>query len=160
MNLRSAAPAMAFALALAGGAASAQTPDAEVDAQIEQLRTDARAEVTDIIAKTMQFDADEAAKFWPLYKDYQTAQKAVGDEKVALIKDFADNYDDMTDAKAGELITKMAAIEKKGMVAKHEFLQKLQQVLPAKRVARYYQVDNRISMLAGLSLAEDIPLVK
>src|SRR5262245_51175303 len=92
---------LSLALALAAGPALAQTAaattSATTDAAIEQLRKDTRAEVADIIAGTMGFSADEAAKFWPLYKQYETARKAVGDEKVALIKDYAANYQSMTD---------------------------------------------------------------
>lgn len=147
------------AFALAGGIAAAQEAD-PVDAAIEQLRKDTRAEVTDIIAGSMGFTADEASKFWPLYKNYETAQKAIGNEKVALIKDYAANYASMSEEKATDLLQRLTAIEDKGLAAKRQFIQELQKVLPAKKVARFYQVDNRINMLAGLALASEIPLIK
>jgi hypothetical protein len=156
---------IALALVLTAGSALAQTgqaasASASTDAAIEQLRKDTRAEVTDIIAGTMEFSADEAAKFWPLYKQYETARKAVGDEKVALIKDYAANYQAMTDQKAGELLGRLIAVEDKDTAAKRQFIQQLQKVLPPKKVAAYYQVDNRIKLLADLNLASQIPIVK
>lgn len=108
----------------------------------------------------MEFSADEAAKFWPLYKQYETAQNAVGDEKVSLIKDYAANYQSMTDQKAGELLGRLIAVEDKSTAAKRQFVQELQKVLPAKKVAQYYQVENRIKMLTDLELASQIPIVK
>jgi hypothetical protein len=149
-----------LALTLTGTWAHAQAEAGSVDAAIEQLRKDTRAEVTDIIAGTMEFTSDEAAKFWPLYKKYEEQRKAVGDEKVALIKDYAANYQTMTDAKAKELLDRLVSVEDKGTAAKRQFVQELEKVLPPKTVARYYQVDNRIELLANLTLASEIPLVK
>jgi hypothetical protein len=151
----------ALALALATGTlAQAQTKPAGVDAAIEQLRKDTRAEATDIISGTMGFSADEAAKFWPLYKKYEETRKAIGDEKVALIKDYAAHASTLTDEKAKELLTHALSIEDKNAAAKREFLGELQKVLPAKTVARYYQVSNRIELLMNLNLASEIPLAQ
>ncbi len=159
---------VSLAVVLASGRAFAQSAQtttaaptaAQTDAAIEQLRKDTRAEKADIIASTMEFNADEAAKFWPLYKQYEQAQKAVGDEKVALIKDYAANYQSMTDQKAGVLLGRLIAVEDKTTAAKRQFVQELQKVLPAKKVAQYYQVENRINMLVDLQLASQVPIVK
>lgn len=148
------------------GTVTAQTPPAAsttpstADAAIEQLRKDVRSDKTQIISAAMGFSADENAAFWPLYKKYEQTQKSVGDEKVALIKEYAANYDAMTDAKAKELIGKFQTIEDKRTAAKREFIKSIEAVLPAKKVARYYQVENRIQMLLDLALASEIPLVK
>ena len=164
--------ALTFTIVTAVGLAYAQAPasapakaapdmtDAETDAAIEQLRKDARADKADLIASSMGFSANEAAAFWPLYKRYEAAQKAAGDEKVSIIKDYANNVDSMSEAKAGELVGRIQALESKQMATKQQFVKSLQGVLPAKKVARYYQVETRIQMLVDLSLASDIPLVK
>ena len=58
------------------------------------------------------------------------------------------------------MVGRLQAIEDKGLAAKHQFVKSLQGVLPAKQVARYYQVENRIQMLADLAIASEIPLVE
>ena len=141
-------------------AAKSPSTDAATDAAIEQLRKDTRAEKADIISGSMGFTATQAAAFWPLYKTYEQTQKAVGDEKVALIKDYAAHHDSMSEAKATEMVARMQAIEDKTVAAKHQFVKSLQSVLPAKQVARFYQVENRIQMLVDLNLASEIPLVE
>jgi hypothetical protein len=157
------AVAFVSALVLGAGVAQAQpaasTPS-NVDAAIEQLRKDARAETTDIITGSMEFSAAEAAAFWPLYKTYEQTRKTIGDEQVALVKDYAANAGAMTDDKAKDLLTRTVAIDDKTAAARKQFLQELQKALPAKRVARYYQVESRIELLKRLALAQEIPLVK
>lgn len=160
MITRPAAAVAILALALAASANAQTAVPSGAEAAIEQLRKDTRAEVTDIISGTMGFSADEAAKFWPLYKSYESKRKAIGDEKVALIKDFAAHYDTMQDAKAKELLGRLISIEDKSTAAKRAFIGELQKVLPAKTVARYYQVENRLDLLVNLGLSSELPIIK
>jgi hypothetical protein len=162
MNCHKVVAALSLTFVVGVSLAHAQTSaqPKSVDAAIEQLRKDTRAEKADIISGSMGFTATQAAAFWPLYKKYEEAQKAVGDEKVALIKDYAAHSGAMSEAKATEMVTRLQAIEDKALAAKHQFVKSLQAVLPAKQVARYYQVENRIQMLADLAIASEIPLVE
>ena len=143
-----------------GMAAAQASADPNVDAAIAQLRKDAQLNRNDLINSNMSFTADENAAFWPLYKAYDAKRKAIGDEKVALIKDFSASYETLSDAKAKELVTRSMMIEDKITSARRQFLQDLQKALPAKRVARWYQVESRIEMLMNLALSTGIPLVK
>ena len=87
----------------------------------------------------MRFTADEAAKFWTLYKPFEQQRKAIGDEKVALIKAYAASYNagPVADARAKELMASAIAIEEKSLASKRQFLTELQKALPGKTVARY-----------------------
>ena len=156
-----------LACLVCAGTAFAQTAkpnaeDAATDAAIEQLRKDARADVNTIISAAMRFTADDAAKFWPLYKTFEQGRKAIGDEKVALIKAYATSYSagPVADERAKELMTRAIAIEEKSLAAKRQFMQDLQKTLPGKTVARFYMVQNRIELLTALELAEGIPLIE
>jgi hypothetical protein len=150
---------LASAQATQAPAQSKQAP-ANVDQALEQLRKDARTDVNALIGASMGFTSDEAAKFWPLYKNYETKRKALNDERFAIIKDYAANYEAMSDAKATELVQRSLALEDKLTAAKREFLGELQKALPGKTVARFSQVHNRIDLLVNLAIAEEVPLVK
>ena len=154
------------ALVLSAAAlAAAPAPDhhegEEQDAEqlIELMRKDVRAEKADILAKTMELSAEEAALFWPLYKRYEAEAKALGDERLAIITDYADNIDTLTDEQARDLITRAVALEGKEHSLKERYLEEFLAVLPAKVVARFFQVDARINNLIDLELSTQIPLV-
>jgi hypothetical protein len=140
--------------------AQAKQAPANVDEMIEQIRKDARTDVNALIGASMNFTSDEAAKFWPLYKNYEAKRKTLNDERFAIIKDYAATYETMSDAKATELVQRSLALEDRLTAAKREFLAELQKALPGKTAARFYQVHNRIDILVDLMLAEEIPLVK
>lgn len=150
------------ALVLGGGVAFAQATQAQATPEqvLEQLRKDARTEANAIIGNYMRFSSDEAAKFWPLYKPYEERRKALIDERLAILKDYAQNYGSMTDAKAAELMQRALALEAKHAEAKRAFLGELQKVLPAKTVARFYQVHSRLDMMVDLLFAQQVPLVQ
>jgi len=162
----------AVVLASGSGAAFAQPPQgqkpqaqaapsqAAVDQAIEQLRKDARTDINTLIQASMQFTSDEAAKFWPLYKTYEQTRKGLTDDRLAIIKEYAKNYSSMTDAKALELMQRGLALEERTAAGKRAFLAELQKALPAKTVARFYQVHTRIDMLIDAMFAGEVPLVK
>src|SRR5262245_15609856 len=160
--MRSKLAAAVVIAALSGMPAGAQSasPKPDVDALIEQVRKEVRADVNTVITDNMRFSADEAAKFWPLYKGYEQKRKALNDEKLALIKDYAASYDAMTDAKAKQLLTSALGIEEKSLAAKRQFLDEMGKAFPAKTVARFWQVHNRIDLLVNLQLASVIPLMR
>lgn len=160
---------IALSVGAGSGLASAQATQAPVPAKqapagidqaIEQVRKDARTDVNALIGASMGFTSDEAAKFWPLYKDYEAKRKTLNDERFAIIKDYAANYDAMSDAKAAELVQRSLALEDKLGAAKRDFLAQLQKALPARTVARFYQVNNRIDTLVNLMIAQEVPLVQ
>jgi len=144
------------------GLAGAQTAPAQssADQAIEQLRKDARTGINTIIGSSMQFTSDEAAKFWPLYNAYEARRKALADERLAIIKDYAQNFASMSDTKALELMQRAIGLEEKSAAAKRGFLGELQKALPGKTVARFYQVHTRIDLLIDLMLMQEIPIVQ
>jgi len=142
--------------------AMAQTSDASAkisDTDIQLLRSDVQAEKSDLIAHNMQFTDAESTAFWPLYRDYAHDQQAIGDTRVQLIKDYAKNFDSMDDAKAKDMTLRMMAIEEKTVKLRQDYWPKFEKTLGAKRAAKFYQVDGRISLLINTQLASYIPLV-
>jgi len=149
----------AAALAAAPAPDHHEGEEQDIQQLLDLMRKDVRAEKADIVAKTMELDADEAALFWPVYKKYEAEAKALGDERLAIITDYADNYEALTDEKAKDLVTRAVALEGKEQALKERYLEEFFAVLPAKVVARFFQVDNRINTLIDLELSGQIPLV-
>lgn len=129
------------------------------DADIQLLRSDVQAQKNQIITRNMQFTESESAAFWPLYRDYSRDQSAIGDERVQLIKDYAHHYDTLDDAKADNMTRRLLNIEAKVVNVRQEYWPKFEKVLGAKRAAKFFQVDNRLTLVVNLQLVSEIPLV-
>src|SRR3990172_1846486 len=77
-----------------------------VDQEVALLRSDIQKDKVNLITLNMDFTADEAARFWPVLKRYEEELMKIGDQRVALMKDYAQNFENMTDEKAKELTQK------------------------------------------------------
>jgi len=130
------------------------------DTDIQLLRSDVQSAKNDIIAHTMRFSDTESTGFWPVYRDYAHDQQAIGDERVQLIKDYAANYDSLNDEKAKGMAERMMDIDKKNVNLRETYWPKFVKVLGAKRAAKFYQVDYRLSMMINVQLASEIPLIQ
>lgn len=129
------------------------------ESDIALLRQDVQTRKMEIITNAMKFTDQEATAFWPVYRDYANQQQKLGDKKYQLIKDYADNYDEMTDAKAGELTSRMMELDKAAFENRAEYWPKFEKVLGAKRAAKFFQVDRRLNLMIDLELTSGIPVI-
>jgi len=127
---------------------------------IELLRSDVKTQKKAIITEAMDFTEEQAAQFWPVYREYEFEFAKIGDDRVALIKDFANNYENMTDEKAKEITNKALKIEEETFKLKKKYVGKFSKVLPATTVARFLQVENQINNLVNLQISSELPLIE
>jgi len=162
-----------LAIAQAGSKPAAQKPKAQdnqtsqpsnrdlnIRAYIELLRSDVKAQATAIIAEVMQFNDDDAVKFWPIYREFELDLSKLGDERVALIMKYADNYENMTDAAADQLAQAVFKLEQARHDLKMRYYERIKKALTAKDAARFVQVLNQILMLTDLQVASELPVIK
>jgi hypothetical protein len=123
---------------------------------MEKIRADKKL----FVAENMQLSEAEAKVFWPVYENYQKDLAKIVARTVKLIEDYAKNYDTMTEGTAKKLIDDMIVLENDRLQQRKGYLPKFRQVLSQKKVARYYQLENKIHAVVSYELADVIPLVK
>jgi len=130
------------------------------EAYIELLRSDIKTKKVAIITEVMQFIDEEARAFWPVYREYDLELSKIGDARIELIKDYARNYETMTDEKAKELIQRALKLQERRTKLKKKYFKKFDKVLPSKPVAKFFQLENQINLLIDLQIASELPLIK
>ena len=124
------------------------------------LREKIKADKKLLVAVNMDLTDKEAQAFWPIYESYQKDLGALNGRTVGLIREYAKNYQAMTDEVAKKLVGDYLAIDQDRIKVKQSYLPQLRQALPEKKVARYIQIENKIEALIRYELADNIPLVK
>jgi hypothetical protein len=147
--------AAVLGLGLASSAAAQQAPSANMQIVAEKIRADKKL----LVASNMELTEAEAAKFWPVYDAYQVELGTLANRSLSLIKDYAANYENMTDMTADKLLTEMLAIEKDRVALLNNYRGKFAATVSARKVARYYQIENKIRAVVTYQLADEIPLV-
>ncbi|MDH5316379.1 MAG: hypothetical protein OEW44_07850 [Gemmatimonadota bacterium] len=147
--------AAVLSLGLATGAAAQQEPSANMKIVAEKIRADKKL----LVAANMDLTEAEAAKFWPMYDAFQVELGKLAKRTATLIQDYAGHYDNMTDPVADKLLTEMIAIDKDRADLMVAYRPKFAATVTAAKVARYYQIENKIRAIIDYQLADAIPLV-
>ena len=139
---------------------SSQPSQSPTDQDIELLRRDIRSQKKQIIAANMKLTDKEAEQFWPVYDQYTAELVKINDQKYAVIKQYAQNYDTLTDDQAVTLTRQ--ALDVDGSVAqlRQKYIPLFRKVISGKKTATFFQLDRRLVMLIDLQLAAQIPLVE
>jgi hypothetical protein len=141
-------------------AAKAQTSEQlNTQAYIKLLREDVNAEKARLMGTMMQLDAEDSAKFWPIYRDYTIELNKINDLRVANIKEYAQNYTQMTDAKADELIKNAISYQKQRSELLAKYYELMKQQLGAITAARFAQVENQLLLIIDLEITSSLPVV-
>jgi hypothetical protein len=139
---------------------AASNQDLNIRAYIELLRSDVKKAKVQVMGDVMQFTGDQAAAFWPIYKQFEAELAAVGDNQLALIKEYAANYDNLTNAVADQLAEKLMGIEQQRMDLKRKYYARFKSALDATTAARFLQVENQLERLIDLQITSELPVIK
>jgi hypothetical protein len=126
--------------------------------QIESIRTELHAGKSDLIAKNISLTTEEAAAFWPLYKQYDSAARALNDKRFELLQKYLDAGDKADPALAGSLVK--ASLQRDVDMAKlrMDYAPKFAKILPKAKAWRFIQVDRALTLIADAKLASLVPL--
>jgi hypothetical protein len=129
---------------------------------MQALKDKVKADKKLVVSANLNLTDAEAKGFWPVYESYQKDLGGINQRLASLITTYADVYNSntMDDAKAKTLVNEAVSIESAETALKKSYLPKLEKVLPMKKVAIYYQIENKIRALVKYELASQIPLAK
>ena len=142
-----------------------QSPEQEttmlnLSAYAELLRSDVRTQKVAIITEVMGFTEKEDAAFWPIYREYDAEMAKLGDERLALIVEYAANYDNMTDAAADKLATKALDLESRRQAAKAKCYERVKAALSPRTAMKFLQVEHQLTLIMDLQVAASLPVAK
>ncbi len=147
---------IAMALALPALALTQEKPADTMQLLLEKIRADKKL----LVAENMELSEAEAKGFWPVYDRYQDELFLLRQRTARLIDDYAAAYATMTDDTAKTLLDEFLTIEALGLKLRETYLPELLKVLPAVKVVRYIQIENKINAALMYELGSQIPLIK
>src|SRR5262249_24577224 len=136
----------------------ADTHKKNVDAYIALMRRDVRQEKAEIMGSMMALNAQDAAKFWPIYSDYDLELAKLNDQRVANIKEYVDNYNSLTDDEADKLVRNAAAYHKERAELLGATYEKVKQALGGVTAARFAMVEHQILAIIDLQIVSSLPV--
>ena len=137
--------------------ASDQAPS---DDDITLFRKDVRSLRKQIIAANLDLTDTEAQQFWPIFDRYTAELRKLFDRKFEVLKEYAANYDTITDEQADTYIQGRAAVEESILQLRLKYIPIFRKVLSGKTAALFTQLDWRLGLVIDLQLASQVPMIQ
>ena len=143
---------------LAAGQTSAAS--GQYDQYLSLLRKDLRSGKKQLVAANITLTEAEAVKFWPVYDRYAAETEKLNNERVAIIKDYAKNFDNLNDAQAASLNKRAIAVDNAMTSLRLKYVPLFAKTVGGITLARFFQIDKRLALLIDLQIASEIPIVE
>jgi len=120
-----------------------------------------QAERQNLVRSELHMTRKEAEEFWPVYSAYREKYDGVMRRYGEMIAEYLRRYDDadLSDEYANEMLDTYFGIQGELLQVQQEFLPEFRAVLPALKVARFYQLENKFNAEIDAQLALVVPLV-
>jgi len=142
-----------FLVVMTGAALYAQ------EANLELVRADLKAQKVALVTLNMGLTDAQSQIFWPIYRKYDAELTTLNDQVIALIKDYAANYDKMTDAKAGELMKGTLSLMDKRLKLLVKVCDEFAKALDPVVAAKFMQCERQITAALDLQIGSQMPLI-
>ena len=142
-------------LALVPALASADS----MDKYVEMLRNDVRTAKVRIITEALEMNSAQSDKFWPIQRQYETELAKLQDERIAMIKQYAADYETMNDGKATALMNQALKLQDQRSALLKKYAGKVSKGVSPIIAARYVQVESFVQSLVDVQVRSEVPLI-
>jgi len=130
------------------------------DEDVRLFRKDVRSLKKQIVSANLELTDTEAEQFWPIYDQYTAEMVRIEDKKFELLKEYARDYNTITDEQADAYIKGRAAVEESILQLRLKYLPIFRGVLSGKTAALFTQIDWRLGLVVELQLASQVPMIE
>ena len=141
----------------------AEQPDAPGLAHragLDALRDAIRANRKALVAANLRLTDDEARKFWSVYDRYQKETTTIGDRLEKVVQDYITSFGEVSDDKALKLVEDYLQVEADRVALRRSYMPEFAKSLPGRKLARFYQIENKMDAVIRYDLAATIPVIE
>ena len=95
--------------------------------EVDVLRKIFSAEKKALTEQFLQLNGSDANAFWDLYNAYETERKELADRRIALIEDYAEEYNTLTNEQATALVNRSFKIRGERHKLQQKYFKKISQ---------------------------------
>jgi hypothetical protein len=128
---------------------------------IQQTRAALQAKRQELVANAIDLTEEEDRAFWPLYREWRNEMALVGDQRIQIIERINDQaFDQMTDDRAAGLVEEWLSIQMVTVKLQSRYVKRFRKVLPGRKVARFFQLENKLDAITDYDLVSRVPLIE
>ncbi len=108
---------------------------------IEKVQQAWKKDKKELVRIGMELTAADSVKFWPIYDKYEVERQKLGRERILALNDYADNYFNITNAKADDIINRIFRNDAALAKLQQEYYGKVKTALNAMQAAKFMHVE-------------------
>ena len=112
-----------------------------------------------LVSMAMELSAADSAKFWPLYTNYEKERQKLGRDRIVVLTDYSDHFDNLTNAKVDELMTKIFKNELALTNLQQRYYISVKNKIGAMKAAKFMQVESYINTSIRSAIQEELPFI-
>ena len=124
------------------------------------LRGDVSSMKKELIAAHLKLTGGESTRVWQVWEQYSAEMSKINGTKTAILKEYAQEYDALTDDQADDLIRRWLETDIEQAKLRQQFAGIFRTVLPGKKAATFLQLERRVSMMMDVQLTSELPLAQ
>ena len=127
--------------------------------EFEYIKTHFHADKKTLLMQYLKLSDADAAKFWPIYNNYESERGVLADKRFANMKTYADQYKTMTDDQANTMVSNFFDNSSKQMAIKKKYYEQVKKALGGKTAASWLQFESYIDAAVQFEVLDSVPFL-
>ena len=132
---------------------------AEDGDDLKMFRFGIRMDKLEFVKKAMKLNEEQEKKFMSQYYPYDVELKKLNDNRLAIIKDYAEKIDNITDSDVNKLVKRWFDFRKQRAALLEKYYGKMGKATSKVIAARFLQVESILQGTADVVVGSSIPLM-
>ena len=148
-------------LGLAAPAAPADAVNDNIYNYLQLLRSDMNSIKVELINSIMKLSAEDAQKFWPIYRDYENELGKLAINRAELIAEFVQSHKDgsFDNVKAKDIAKRWFKTQRARLDLLEKYHGKIEKALTSVQAGQFLQVENQLGLFIDVAIASEMPTV-
>lgn len=140
-------------------------PAAKVDDNIynylQLLRSDFNSAKVEVINRILKLSAEDAKKFWPIYREYEGELGTQAIRRAEFIAEFVQTHKNGTfdNARAKDMAKRWFKAQRARLNLVEKYHGKIEKALSPIQAGQFLQIENQLAIFIDITIASEMPLV-
>ena len=147
--------------AMAAPAARGANTNDNIYNYLQLLRSDVNSLKVDVVNSIMKLSAEDAKKFWPIYREYENELGKQAINRAELVAEFVKSHDDGTfdNPKAKDIAKRWFKSQRARLDLLEKYHGMIEKALTAVQAGQFLQIENQINLFIDVTIASEMPTV-
>ena len=147
------------------GVATPAARGAEVNDNIynylQLLRSDMNSLKVELVNSIMKLSAEDAKKFWPIYRDYENELGKLAINRAEMVTEFVQSHQEgsFDDVKAKDMAKRWFKSQRARLDLLEKYHGKIEKLLTSVQAGQFLQIENQLGLFIDVIIASEMPKV-